>query len=672
MATALSLGRAAAHTTRRRLPVTATLTVAVLALGAASGALWTPLVGEPLADAVGYGPASVHTGHWWGLVTGAFFADHPVAYVALLLGVVLGGGFAEWRLGAGRALLAGLVVHLVAVGGAMALVLGAAGHGWDWPTGLARHSDLGMTTALLGAAAAASATLSPGWRLRLRALLVGYAALALVVAGGLADLERLLGIAAGLALGPMVASAARRRGRARRADRRLVVALALLVVALVTLPDAVVLPWPLDRRALGWPPAGPAVLADIVLLLAAGVLVAWPVRHRVHRAPSAERHAERRLVRDRLRAVGSTNRLAWMTTWPQNRWFHSSAAPGYLAHRVHAGVAIGLCDPVALDESGRDLLLHEFATRAHRRGLVPCVFAATAETAATAVAMGWRVLPVGEEAVVDLPGLALHGRAWQDVRTALNHAARRGITVETGRLDELPDAVRLQVAEISCGRTTGRRLPELGFTLGGLDEAADPEVVVSVAIDPAGVVHGVTSWLPSHRPSDGTVEGWTLDVMRRREGRDAFRPVMELLIATSLLRFRDEGCAWASLSASPLAATGAAVDASGRSAGLELMVQRVAIRLEPFYGFRSLRAFKAKFSPRFEPLYLVYPDDVALPRITVALARAYLPEARLRDLAALWPDRHTEERPARGQASAARVTSALSTAAASPAPSTET
>ena len=56
----------------------------------------------------------------------------------------------------------------------------------------------------------------------------------------------------------------------------------------------------------------------------------------------------------------------------------------------------------------------------------------------------------------------------------------------------------------------------------------------------------------------------------------------------------------------------------------------------------------------------------------VALARAYLPEARLRDLAALWPDRHTEERPARDQASTARVTSALSTAAASSAPSTET
>ncbi len=672
MATALFLGRAAAHLTRRRLPVTATLTLAVLLLGAASGALWTSVAGEPLADAVGYGPGSMHAGHWWGLVTGAFFADHPVAYVALLLGVVFGGGFAEWRLGTGRALVASLLVHLVAVGGAMGLVLGAADHGWDWPTGLAHHSDLGMTTALLGAAAAASATLSPGWRLRLRALLVGYAALALVVAGGLADIERLLGVAAGLALGPVLASAAQRHGRGRHAERRLVVALALLVAALVTLPRAVALPWAMERRALGWSPAGFAVVADIVLLVAAVLLVAWPGRRRARGSSSPEPSGERQLVQDRLRAVGSTNRLAWMTTWPQNRWFHSTAAQGYLAHRVHAGVAVGLCDPVAVDEAGRGLLLHEFAVRAGRRGLVPCVFAATAETAASAVAMGWRVLPVGEEAVVDLPGLAFHGRAWQDVRTALNHATRHGISVEMGRLDELPERVRLQVAEISSGWTTARRLPELGFTLGGLDEAADPEVVVSVAVDPEGVVHGVTSWLPSHRPSDGTVEGWTLDVMRRREGSDAFRPVMELLIATSLLRFRDEGCAWASLSASPLAASGRVDDVSGSAARLEFAVQRLATRLEPFYGFRSLHAFKAKFSPRLEPLYLVYPVDVALPRIMVALARAYLPEARLRDLAALWSDRHTEERPARAQASTARVTSALSTAAVSSAPSTDT
>ncbi|MEP6651114.1 MAG: DUF2156 domain-containing protein, partial [Lapillicoccus sp.] len=406
-------------------------------------------------------------------------------------------------------------------------------------------------------------------------------------------------------------------------------------------------------------------------LTAMTFLVRPPSLRRRPRVGPAARQDQRELDRQRLRAVGSTNRLAWMTTWPQNQWFHGGAVHGYLAHRVHAGVAIGLCDPVGVDDAERAGLLREFADRAHRRGLVPCVFAASAGTAAAAATMGWRIMPVGEEAVLELAGLTFQGKAWQDIRTALNHAGRREIRVEIDRLDELPADLQRQVAEISCGWTTGRRLPELGFTLGGLDEAADPEVRVAVAVDAAGLVHGVTSWLPSHRPSDGTVVGWTLDVMRRRQGDQAFRAVMELLIAASLLRFRDEGCDWASLSASPLAQTGAAAqpDTPRRTAGVDLVLRRIAAQLEPFYGFRSLHAFKAKFSPRFEPLYLVYPDDLALPRISVALTRAYLPDVRLRDIAAL----RRRPRPASpAQASTPRPTRALSTAAASSAPSIDT
>jgi len=47
--------------------------------------------------------------------------------------------------------------------------------------------------------------------------------------------------------------------------------------------------------------------------------------------------------------------------------------------------------------------------------------------------------------------------------------------------------------------------------------------------------------------------------------------------------------------------------------------------LEPLYGFRSLESFKAKFKPRDVPLYLVFPDEAALPRIGLALTEAFLP-----------------------------------------------
>ncbi|WP_308194667.1 phosphatidylglycerol lysyltransferase domain-containing protein [Pseudonocardia kujensis] len=125
------------------------------------------------------------------------------------------------------------------------------------------------------------------------------------------------------------------------------------------------------------------------------------------------------------------------------------------------------------------------------------------------------------------------------------------------------------------------------------------------------------------------MRGWTLDVMRRREG--GFRPVVEFLIASACLAFREEGAAVVSLSGAPLART----DASGDTAVLDRLLDTLGARLEPLYGFRSLHAFKAKFQPRYEPMHLVFRDEADLPRLGVALTRAYLPDTSTRELVRL-------------------------------------
>ncbi|MFF7023082.1 hypothetical protein ACFY97_19020 [Streptomyces klenkii] len=43
------------------------------------------------------------------------------------------------------------------------------------------------------------------------------------------------------------------------------------------------------------------------------------------------------------------------------------------------------------------------------------------------------------------------------------------------------------------------------------------------------------------------------------------------------------------------------------------------------HGFRSLLNFKAKFQPQYHPMYMAYPDPAALPAITRAIGKAYLP-----------------------------------------------
>jgi lysylphosphatidylglycerol synthetase-like protein (DUF2156 family) len=65
------------------------------------------------------------------------------------------------------------------------------------------------------------------------------------------------------------------------------------------------------------------------------------------------------------------------------------------------------------------------------------------------------------------------------------------------------------------------------------------------------------------------------------------------------------------------------------------VLDRMGALLEPYYGFRSLHQFKAKFQPRYAPMYLVYRDEADLPRVGLGIGRAYLPHAGVRDLVAL-------------------------------------
>ena len=111
---------------------------------------------------------------------------------------------------------------------------------------------------------------------------------------------------------------------------------------------------------------------------------------------------------------------------------------------------------------------------------------------------------------------------------------------------------------------------------------------------------------------------------------DGFRPVTEFLIASACLSFREQGASFVSLSGAPLAHSG---DGTVERAALERLLDQLGEAMEPLYGFRSLDSFKQKFRPRHEPVYLVFADEAALPRIGLALTSAYLPGASLRDLA---------------------------------------
>nr|WP_240795091.1 DUF2156 domain-containing protein [Rhodococcus zopfii] len=373
------------------------------------------------------------------------------------------------------------------------------------------------------------------------------------------------------------------------------------------------------------PPVLPLTSAATLLFEWAGVLV-WLVfcvlMLRSFRVPALGHDVDaQRRVRQLLHSPGGSS-LSWMTTWDGNHYWFSSDDRHAVAYRVHAGVALTTCDPIG-DRGTLLAAIDEFAAFCAENGWTPCLYSVGEPTAVIAREHGWTCLQVAEETVIQLDGLAFTGKKFQDVRTALNRARKDGVTAEWTSLHDAPLAVVEQIVAISEEWVADKGLPEMGFTLGGLEELRDPEVRLLLAIDEDRHVHAVTSWMPVYR--DGALVALTLDFMRRRS--DGFRPSMEFLIASAASAAQEQGLEYLSLSGAPLAAA-ARSDAMDRTT-LDALLELLGRTLEPVYGFRSLLAFKSKFQPEYRPVYMVFPDPAALPAIGVAVGHAYLPDVSL-------------------------------------------
>lgn len=684
----------------RRAPFAIIFTVVFIAIGAIGGTLFSAATEKSWFSSVATGIPTFGEGRWWSPLTSMFFVDQPWVYLTLtplLLGSLV---WAEWRFGTLRTIALFVTGHLVGVFGGALVVWLLALAGSQWAGRLQTHLDVGPSCGAIAALVFAIATLPSPWRLRARALVVVWILLSVLYLGEIYDVEHAVTLAVALAVSGSLPAFRHRGGRPTEREWRFLAFAGLITVGAMQIFDlAVPTNGPLGNNTpvASWIDVATDLV--VILLVANGIRrgyrVAWVVTLCLAAfnlltaalafavvpllvqtglldspaevlglilAPAilwigqaviliAGRGAFRVSMRSSKRVLDATTvtpaeserhlkqhgggTISWMTTWPLNR--HVALADGSAAFQSHAGVAIMLGDALVSEDRQADAI-EEFAGAAQRAGLIPALFS-VGQRSFDAMPAGWRSLIVAEDTIVDLPGLAFTGKAWAAVRAAINKAGREDITFRMTRLADEPRHVVTQVRKISEQWTGDKALPEMKFTLGTVDEALDPEVMVGLAFNEAGEMQGITSWLPVYgaagsgadsaaaepASAEPQVVGWTLDVMRRADG--AFSQTMELLIASSAQYFAEHGYQFVSLSGAPF------IHPEGRElTPVDQVLTRIGELIEPMYGFKSLHRFKQKFNPREEPLYLLYRDEGDLPRIGVALTRAYLPDATLRDL----------------------------------------
>ncbi|TLM82359.1 DUF2156 domain-containing protein [Pseudarthrobacter sp. NamE2] len=329
---------------------------------------------------------------------------------------------------------------------------------------------------------------------------------------------------------------------------------------------------------------------------------------------------DRSKARDLLHQGGGP--LSWMALWEPNTYWFSPDGQGAVAYQQHGSVALTLGDAFGPPHT-RQAVTEGFLEHCRTHALVPALYSCDGSMWPVLRERGFARVPVAQETRLAIRELEFKGKEWQNVRTALNRAAKLGVKAVWGPYHSLPAALRTRLTEVSEEWAANKSVPEMGFTLGGVDELDDDEVLCCLAVDGNGTVHGITSWLPVY--DGGRLVSRTLDVMRR--GADGFPGVMEFLIASAVLELR-ESVEVISLSGSPLANDGGTGGDAGSRDSAENLVRildLVGHALEPVYGFRSLAAFKSRFKPEYRALYLYYQDPLHLPAIGRALTRAYLP-----------------------------------------------
>lgn len=283
------------------------------------------------------------------------------------------------------------------------------------------------------------------------------------------------------------------------------------------------------------------------------------------------------------------------------RFFWAPDRRAFLAIGCRIGAAVALGPAIG---TGQIRALHErFRAQCRVRGWRPAFY--QLDERAAAELPGAVRLAVGSEAVVELDRFDLRGPAMAKLRHDVARGRRGGIAVELVPEAALCSETRSVMRRLALEARRRRRLGEMAFSVGRLDDVPPVERTVGIARDRDRVPVAYATWL--WLPAAST---YVLDEVRR--GAAAPAGTMDLLIATCLLQFRGRARR-ASLGLARGARMPAAVGVLQRLLGLDA-------------ASPGLASFKAKFNPDWQPRYLVADRALDLPAVLLATFLLHYPE----------------------------------------------
>jgi lysyl-tRNA synthetase, class II len=314
-----------------------------------------------------------------------------------------------------------------------------------------------------------------------------------------------------------------------------------------------------------------------------------------------------------VRAHGSDT-LSFFKLRRDLHYLFSPDRRAFLGYRVEGRVLLVAGDPVGASES-LPALVSETLCFAETRGLEVAAVGASSAFLPLWRDAGLQRLYIGDEAILETKSFSLEGRAIRKVRQSVSRLENAGYTVEARTLATLAGDELAELERVSARWLEGQTERGFAMAMDSLSGIHQADSVVVLARGACGTLHGFLHFVPV-----AGRRAMSLSFMRR--DRAAPNGLTEYLVVRAVELFRDRGVEELSLN---FAAFGRL---HARPGGwFDRSLGRLVSLGDRYFQIESLYRFNAKFSPRWEPRYLVYERVLGLPRVGLAamLAEGQLP-----------------------------------------------
>ncbi|WP_009631155.1 phosphatidylglycerol lysyltransferase domain-containing protein [Synechocystis sp. PCC 7509] len=289
-------------------------------------------------------------------------------------------------------------------------------------------------------------------------------------------------------------------------------------------------------------------------------------------------------------------------------YYFSPTGESAIAYVAKGRSAIALGDPIGANTDVKEAIIG-FQHFCDRNDWYPAFYQTLPDNLDLYKSLGFRVLQIGEEAIVNLATFSLTGKANQNLRTAINRLTKTGHKIEF-YTPPIADSLLVQLKEVSNEWLQLTKGGEKHFSVGWFTDEYVRGLHIAV-VHSHGNICAFASVFPAYQGKQVSV-----DLMRRR--LEVENGTMEFLFASMLQHFQQLGYDSFNLGLSALAGVG---DTKG-SPHLEQGLRYLSAHLSKFYNFKGLHSFKDKFQPQWQPRYLVYPGLATLPNVVLGLIRA--------------------------------------------------